>query len=267
MDFLNEQVQYLGLIFARTMALFSVAPIFAGEAIPVRTRIFLAFFIAMVLYPNTVHDLQVIPENLGSYMLLLLGHAMIGIIIGLMIIILFAAFQMSGDIFAMQMGLSFSEVVDPQSNISTPIIGILKNTIATLLFLLIPFQMDGFYLPAFLHLIRVLAYSFSAIQLFTLSEATQQGVMLYLTDMVAVMFITALKIGIPMVGILFISSLTLGIFGKAAPQMNLMSMGIQANIILGIFVILFLLPVLIPLMQESFYILYDKMGTMFHEWQ
>ena len=267
MDFLSEQVQYLGLIFSRLMALFSVAPIFSSPNIAVRTRITLAFLLAIILYPVVTNYLNVLPDNLGAYMLLLLSQVIVGILIGFMILILFVAFQMSGDLFAMQMGLSMSEVLDPQSNISTPIIGILKNAIATLLFLAIPFSMDGYYAPAFLHAIRVIAYSFQEVPFFVLNEVTQFGVLQYLNQIVGLMFLTAMKLAIPMIGVLFISSLTLGILGKVAPQMNLVIMGIQINIIVGLFLLTFLLPVLIPIIRESFYVLYDSLGEMLQNWQ
>ena len=266
MDFLNDQIQYLGLIFSRIMALFSVAPILAGQSIPVRIRMILALLLAIILYPVVIHSLNVLPESMGHYILQIFSHAVIGIVIGFMILILFAAFQMSGDVFAIQMGFSFSQVLDPQSNVSSPIIGILKNSIATLIFLAVPFSMDGYYLPALLHLVRVIAYSFDVVPILNWNEITQFGILQYLNDMVGLMLITALKLGIPMIGILFISSVTLGLLGKAAPQMNLMSMGIQTNIMVGLFVLIFLMPVIVPIMLESFIIMYDHLGALLNNW-
>ena len=80
------------------------------------------------------------------------------------------------------------------------------------------------------------------------------------------MFLTALRIGIPMMGILFISSVMLGIMGRAAPQLNLMNMGIQINIMVGLLVMITVLPVIVPLMRDSFASMYDVLGEMFDTW-
>ena len=90
----------------------------------------------------------------------------------------------------------------------------------------------------------------------------QGGILAHIDQAFGVMFITALKIGIPLIGILFISSLTLGLLGKAAPQMNLISMGIQINIGVGLLLFIFLVPVIVPLMIDTFVILYDQLGVM-----
>ena len=65
---------------------------------------------------------------------------------------------------------------------------------------------------------------------------------------------------------MFISSLMLGLLGRAAPQMNLMNMGIQVNITVGLLVLITVLPVIVPLMRDSFASMYDVIGEMFDTW-
>jgi flagellar biosynthetic protein FliR len=190
----------------------------------------------------------------------------IGVAIGFMINIVFSSFQIAGEIFSVQMGISFSEVLDPQSQISVPILGTLKSLIATLVFLGVDFYMDGFTGSAYLHMIRALSYSFQSVPYFSLSTQTTAGLIGYLDEAFGVMFLTALKIGIPIIGIVFISSVALGLLGRAAPQMNLMNMGIQINITVGLLVIITVTPVLIPIMKDAFIIIFDKMGDMFRHW-
>jgi flagellar biosynthesis protein FliR len=48
--------------------------------------------------------------------------------------------------------------------------------------------------------------------------------------------------------------------------MNLMNMGIQVNISVGIIVLMFLLPVIVPLMVEAFQVMYDRVGEMYRGW-
>ena len=266
MEYLTQNTQYFGLILARTTGLLFVTPILSSEAIRYRLRTSLALLLTIILYPLAVNYMGVLPETWQGYALAVFGQTMIGITIGFLIYIIFSSFQVIGEVFSLQMGLSFSEVLDPQSQVSLPLLGILKNAIGILIFLALPFQMDGHYMPAFLHMIRSLAYSFQTVPHLVLDEQVQGGMLSYVNQTFGLMFITALKIGIPMIGILFISSLTLGLLGKAAPQMNLISMGIQINIGVGLIVLIFLIPVIIPLMADAFAILYDQLGEMFRTW-
>ena len=266
MEGIGDDAQRLGLIFARVLGLFFSAPIFSSETIRYRIRIILALLISFLIYPATANYLPALPDSPQFYAIEVMSQVMLGLSIGFLILIVFSGFQIIGEIFSLQMGLSFSEVLDPQSQVSLPLLGVLKNAIGILIFLTVPFQMDGEYIPAFLHMLRAIVHSFQAVPYLALSEEVQGGLLAYIDQAFGLMFLTALKIGIPLIGILFISSLTLGLLGKAAPQMNLISMGIQINIGVGIVVLLFLIPVIVPLMSDAFIRLYDQMGEMFRTW-
>jgi flagellar biosynthetic protein FliR len=257
---------YYLLIFARIAGLVFTAPILGAEAVAFRVKIVLSLMLAAVLYPVNVNYMGDLPSHVASYAMLIFSQTMIGIIIGFMITIVFTSFQIAGEIFSVQMGISFSEILDPQSQISVPILGTLKNLIGVLVFLGVDFYMDGFTAPAYLHMIRALAYSFQLVPGFGIENVIAGGTVNYLDEVFGVMFVTALKIGIPVMGIVFISSVALGLLGRAAPQMNLMNMGVQINIIVGLFVLLIIIPVLLPLMRDAFVIAFDKLGDMFRHW-
>jgi len=266
MDEFNTGTQYLGLILARVMGVLFSAPVFSAQGLSGRARMLLALFIAMVLYPTAREVLPDLPEGPVEYALEAMSQGLIGIIIGFMITIIFSAFQAAGQVFSVQMGLSFSEVLDPQAQISVPVIGTLKGMIGLLLFLVVDFQVDGHYFPAYMHVLRALGESFAGAPTLFADLNTLRGLAKFMDQSLGVMFITALKIGIPIMGILFISSATLGLMGRAAPQMNLMNMGIQLNIIVGLFVLFTLLPVVVPIMTDAFHRTYVDLGELMKEW-
>ncbi len=261
-----ENIEYLALILARVGGLFFIAPIFSSGAVSYRLRMALALLLSLVLYPVTVHYLGPLPTSPQSFAFAVFQQAFIGLSIGFLVLLIFSSFQIIGEVFSLQMGISFSEVLDPQSQVSLPLLGILKNAVGILIFLAVPFQMDGSYMPAFLHMIQALRYSFEAVPKLGLSAQIQGGLLSHVDEAFSMMFLTALKIGVPIIGVLFISSLTLGLLGKAAPQMNLISMGIQINITTGLLVLLFLFPVIVPLMSDAFSLLYANMGELFSNW-
>ncbi len=266
MDTINDGMQYYALIFARLMGLLSVAPVFSTESVPVRLRVSLALLLAAAMYPVTINYMPELPGHLVGFSLLAFGEAAVGVMIGFMIQAIFAAFQVAGEIFSIQIGISFAEVLDPQAEVSIPILGTLKNTIGMLLFVSVDFPMDGFNTTALLHMFRALAISFHYVPGGLFTPEVAGGVLAYMDQAFGIMFITALKIGVPLMGILFISSLTLGILGRAAPQMNLMVLGIQVNIIVGLVVLIIVEPVLIPIMLDSFHRAFDTLGEMYRAW-
>lgn len=254
------------LILARVAGLIFTTPVFNSQAVGYRAQMVIALMLSFVLYPIVANHLNAPPTSMGPFILEIISQVFMGTIMGFMIQLLFAAFQLAGEFFSLQMGISFSEVLDPQAQVSIPVMGTLKNLLGTLLFLAVPFEVDGIYVPAMLHLIRALTYSFVAVPTIIVDGQTAGGLLQYMDESFGVMFLTALRIGIPMMGILFISSVMLGIMGRAAPQLNLMNMGIQVNIMVGLLVLITVLPVIVPLMRDSFASMYDVIGEMFDTW-
>lgn len=266
MEAWDTNIQYYILILGRVLGLFFTAPIISTESIKYRFKISLALFLSAVLYPVSANYLPELPKGVIAFGMAAIGQISIGVIIGFFVTVIQSSFQIIGEVLSIQMGISFSTVLDPQSQLTLPLLGTLKNAIGILLFLAIPFQMDGLTMPAFIHMIRALAFSFQLVPQIIPDEQTTGGLLGFIDKAFGVMFLTALKIGIPMIGILFISSLTLGLLGRAAPQMNLINMGIQINIIVGMIVLLTLIPVITPLMIDAFRILYDQLGIMMNSW-
>ncbi|MFN3603078.1 MAG: flagellar biosynthetic protein FliR [Leptonema sp. (in: bacteria)] len=255
------------LILARISGLVFFLPILSSENIPYRIRMSLVFFISMIFFPLVSEYLPKVSfENFYSYLLEIFVQFFIGAIIGFFIQVIFSAFVMTGELFGIQMGVSFSEVLDPQSEVSLPLLGTLKNLISMILFLVVDFEMDGFYIPAYLHIFRALQYSFVQVPTMDYDFQTISGIINYVDQSFGIMFLVALKIGLPLVGILFITSLTMGIIGKASPQLNILNLGLQINILTGFMILLILYPVIIPLIKDSFIQILDFIGEMFYAW-
>lgn len=266
MEGFTDNLQYLMLIFARMFGLMAIAPVFSTQSVGGRTRAILAILLAIIAFPVAANHLPPLPNSPMAFMAEAAAQVAIGLAIGFLMQAVFAAFQLLGELFSIQMGISFSEVLDPQAQISIPLLGTLQNAIGVLIFLYVPFQMADLYAPAYLHLIHALALSFRAVPTLIPDVQTLGGLAAFMDQAFGIMFVTAIKIGIPMIGILFISSLMLGLLGRAAPQMNLIAMGIQVNITVGLVVLMTLIPVIVPLMLEAFREFYMHTGEMLRTW-
>lgn len=228
------------LILVRVYAMLQVAPLISSTAIPRIGRIGLACFTAVAVLPWIVsRQVFLIPDRVLDYAMLLVGEALIGIIIGFILSVLYAAFQLAGQFFSLQMGFAASQVYDPLSQIQIPLMGQYLNLIA--MFVLI--TTDGFrklFLIGVYRSFRVVtAYEFTEIQdhLFTFVAGAIGG-----------LFREGLVIALPIMGTIMLVSISMGLLARAAPQMNLLMLGFPINITVA-FLMIFLG---LPFLMESF---------------
>lgn len=243
MDFLSQQFPIFTLVFARFLALFSVAPGYSGDSLPFFSRFALSFLSAAIITPVADFPPTIAADLDRAFVLIVLEQAVIGVFIGIVMQFLFAAYQLAGEFFSIQMGFGISEVLDPMSQISMPLIGTFKNLIALFVF---------FVSGAHVYLVQALAFSVERVPHLGFSFLTQGVTHSHLFQYFALlsggMFISALKISLPVVGCLLLVSVTLGMMAKAAPQMNMLVVGFSVKIIVAFFVLLALSPFIVQTM-------------------
>ena len=138
-DILNAAPAFL-LIAVRALAMIETAPLLSSDSIPQVAKVSLAGFAAYAAFPSAlVKDWVLAPFGL-SFIFLVIGEAIIGIIIGFYLTIIFAAFSTAGQFFSLQMGFGASETFDPLSQIENPLMGQYLNLVSMLIFV----SIDGF---------------------------------------------------------------------------------------------------------------------------
>ncbi|MCB1146194.1 MAG: flagellar biosynthetic protein FliR [Leptospiraceae bacterium] len=257
MDVFSSQLDIFVLVLARMLAIFSVAPGYSGETLSFFHRIGLSFLIAVILTPVIEPPEDFARLASTRYVMLVFEQVVIGVFIGFSLTLLFTAFMMAGEFFSLQMGFSISEVFDPMSQISLPLMGTLMNMVALLIF---------FLSNSHLYLIRAVAYSFEKVPFlpdgFLTSAAYQTGTLQFMVILSSSMFLIALKIAIPVMGTLLLISITLGMLGKAAPQMNALTMGYPLNLTIGILILGWSSPVIVEMMVAQFDIFFNHLDSV-----
>lgn len=223
----------------RVSAMLMAAPIFGNMQIPVRVRILLGLALAIALMPAVGPVPQVDLLSIQALMIAV-QEVLIGVLMGMVLAAAFQTVSIAGESISLTMGLGFATMVDPQSGVSMPVISQFLLIMATLLFLAI---------GGHLMLIELLADSFRMIP--------PGGEGLVRHDFLAVaafgsrMFAGAVLIALPAVVVLLVVQLAMGVMTRAAPQMNIFSVGFPLTILLGFLTLLVLvLPVVQPRMLE-----------------
>ena len=239
---LNELVagaQLFFLLFVRITAMMAFAPLLSSGSIPRIAKIALALMSAALVFPMVQASGYPIPDSGLAYAAIAIGEAMIGIIMGFILAIIYAAFQTSGQMFSLQMGFGASQVFDPLAQIEIPLMGQFLNLVAMFVFVFTQgFQkifLTGVY------------YSFQSVRAVDLVLLRDDLLTTMLRGLSA-LFQNALIIALPILGTLFVIQIVMGLLGKAAPQMNLLVMGFPISIGVAFIIIL----VTIPFLMESF---------------
>ena len=256
-DILNFAPAFL-LIAVRALAMIEVAPLLNSESIPQVAKISLAGFVSYASFSSAlVKDWVIAPFGFG-FVFLVIGEALIGIIIGFFLALVFAAFSTAGQFFSLQMGFGASETFDPLSQIENPLLGQFLNTVAMLVFVTI----DGFrelFLGGFWR-------SIQSINVMSLISGRETIVSMVLAGL-SRLFYDAIIISLPILGSLFLVSLSTGLISKAAPQINILSEGFPISITVAFLLIYAALPFMIEAFSrvitsgfESLQTLYIRIG-------
>ena len=108
------------LILVRVTSFFLMMPLFSYRTIPATFKVGFGFFLALdhVFF----HGAPVFEIN-GTYYLLIIKEALVGIIIGFIAYMIMSAIQIAGGFIDFQMGFAMVNVMDPQTGAQSPLMG------------------------------------------------------------------------------------------------------------------------------------------------
>lgn len=216
--------------FMRIGAMFAAAPIFSARSVPVRIRVLLAFFISWMLIP-VIPEPPAVELISGEALIISISQVVIGLAMGFILQMVFAAFVIAGQSIATAMGLGFASIIDPQNGVQVPVISQIFLIMATLVFLA---------LNGHLIFIEVLAKSFHNMPIgpFIPSRESLWQLVVWGGDM----FAGGMLIALPAVAALLLVNLAFGVTSRAAPQLNIFAVGFPIMIMVGIAFLIFTLP-------------------------
>ena len=221
-------MQYLAdllLPFMRISGLFAAMIGISAKSVPPTTRALLTLFLTMLIMPLVPPSPIVELFSVGTF-LLVFQQLVIGIAIGFISNMVLNTFVLAGQIVAMQTGLGFASMVDPVNGINVPAVGQFYLILATLIF----WALDGH-----LAMIRMIVMSFEALPIggdwFTGEQFRE------IAHWAGWMFVSAVTLSLAPIISLLIVNLAFGVMTKAAPQLNIFSIGFAIAQIMGLFII------------------------------
>jgi len=229
------------LIFIRTAAMLLSAPWFGNRAVPPQLKIGLMALISFLLFPIVDHRSLAVPQGLIPWILAIGGEFLLGLSIGLLIRFVFAAASMAGQLIGLEVGLNTPAVLDPEFEEQSTVLHTLTDMMTLLIFL----STDAHHL-----LLRGLAHSFHVVPLLGWDfGGSSVEAMVCLS---AELWHIALRLGAPLLAAQFLSKIVLALLARAAPQMNVFTVGFPLQIGAGLLMLGLMLPMFATVLEEIF---------------
>ena len=227
-----NQLDVLFLVFCRMSGILIAAPVFQTQRLPVQVRVALGAFLAILLVP--LAGRPPVPEELFPFIMTAAREMIVGLGIGFVANLIFAAVAMAGEMADLQSGLALAALVDPSNEERTAIIGQFQLLMAWLVF----FVTNGHQV-----LLRGMAQSLLILPLGQagLPAGAPTGPLMLISRT----FVVALQIGAPVLGSVLVTDLALGLLARSVPQMNLMVVGLPIKMLIAFGVLMLALPFLL----------------------
>ena len=236
---LVPKISVLLLIFVRVSAFFVTIPLFSYKTIPSQLKIVLAFVLSWMMYYT--FSIEAFTIN-GDYLLLVLKEAVVGLVLGLVVYIVFSAVQIAGGFIDFQMGFAMANIVDPQTGAQSPLMGQFFNFLLLLVFLAINghhLVLDGIFY----------SYQFMPIDQFFPKFGDVESIE-YIMKLFVAVFAIAFQMSAPIIATLFLVTLALGITGKTVPQLNIFVVGFPIKIAVGFILLVTMMGVMVEVMEK-----------------
>lgn len=242
-------ITLFALVLARILGLFLGAPILSNTSLPMRIRVAISSLLAVAMMA-TVHA-DTLPADGYAFAVAMTSEALVGLAIGLLVRLVFVAFEVAGELQGFQMGLAMANVFDPESQSETAVLGSLYLNLVSISFLL----MDGHHL-----LIRALAASFDA---FPVGGALDAAVLTQaLHGSASSMWATGARIAAPVTGVLLLMNALLGFLNRVMPQMSIFNVGFPLTAMAGYLAVLLTVPETVAFFLRSYGGLEDQLGLL-----
>lgn len=221
-------------VFARVTSLFVSAPVFGSREIPAPAKIGLASVLSLVLLPLVKPTLQAnVPGTLYGMVATLLGHVVIGLLMGMIVSMLFVAVRVGGDVIDYQMGFTQASTFNPQFNETVSPIANFQYRYALVL-----------YLIANGHWILLASLERSFVKLPVGQLALGGHALGTFTDLTFQMLLAGIQIAAPGAAVLLITDIAFAFLNRAIPQMQVFYLGMPVKVLVGLAVVVAVLPLL-----------------------
>ncbi len=226
------------LVLARVSGVFAFTPLPGFRTSPMVPRVILSVALSVALlplWPKLSGDLP----GFGTLLGWIAAEAALGMMIGLAVAFLAEAFLLAMQVLGLQAGYSYASTIDPSSDADSGVLQVLGQLAANLLFFVLGLDHE---------VIRVMSASLRthAPGAF-LPQLSSADAIIHLG---AQIFITGLRLALPVVALLLLVDIALALTGRIHAQLQLLSIAFPVKMLTALG-LLAVLSAVIPLLYQQ----------------
>jgi flagellar biosynthetic protein FliR len=229
------------LVMVRVGGLFVTAPVLSSNNFPLMARAGMIALIAMLVTPTLPALRESLPAEPLPFGLLAIGELFIGVMLGFLMLMLFGAIQLAGQIMDLQTGFGMMNVFNPALETQFPIFGFFLFILAVLYLLVF-----GGHRMMIWSL--CMTYQHIPIGGFVARPALMWEVTRWGRDM----FVDGIMISAPVATAMLLAYATMGLLGRVVPQIQLFVVGFPITIATGLFITAFTIGAYIHFLDGMF---------------
>jgi flagellar biosynthetic protein FliR len=229
------------LVLARLSTAIVASPLIGAHSVPAQTKIGLAVLLSLIVVPLASPHLADAPTTLYAFCAAVGSEAMIGLVMGIGVSLVFAALEMGASLVSLQMGFGLGGVFDPFTGAQSGALEQFYKVFVTLIF----FSINGHYL-----VIRGLLQTFEVVPPGTADISLVAGARI--VPFFAALFAAAVQIALPVMGALLLTDIALALVGRTVPQLNILVVGFPVKIGVGLLVLAASMPVMTLFISNVF---------------
>ncbi len=250
-DIFQGQLAAFLLVLTRTSGIFLISPFFGALTIPIQFRAAASIAIAILIFPViTKSSVIIVPENMFLFALTVMKEFVIGWMIGFIAYVTMSAINMAGKIMDLQIGFAVAQTMDPTSGQQMPLIGNYLYNLSVIYLLAV----NGHHiiLTALVESFRVLPFD---------SIVWNPSLADFMIDSTAGVFLTGMKIAMPVTFTILITNVGMGILARTMPQMNIFVIGIPMHLMTGMLMLAMVMPFYVLFLDVMFNGMYSDIST------
>lgn len=197
--------------------------------------------ISLVLTPLEVGKRPLLPVDVISYGVLAGRELLVGVLVGVAVSAIFVGIQMGSRLVGIQIGFGLGGAINPLSGVDSGTVDMFYSILATVIFL----SANGHS--------GVLAALVRTFDLAPLGDAALPPVNpVQVIALIQSVFEVALRIAMPAIAAMLLADVGLGLVGRAAPQMQVIVVGVPVKVGLGLLILAVSTPTTATLMDATF---------------
>jgi flagellar biosynthesis protein FliR len=239
-------------VLSRVGPLLVMMPPIRGSSVPMQVRAYLAIGLAASITPLAMDNALTMPNSLVTIVIALVKEMLFGMMLGGIVMLLVNGLQMGAQIISSLASMDIAEVADPTNGQSSSVVAQLFTWLALAIFLLIGGH------RALLH---------CCVDTFQVYPAggvlAEEYWLLHASELIHHAAGIGLRAAAPAAVALILANLTTALLGRTLPQLNIMAIGFNINVLVLMWVLGVTIGIVGMIYQNELAIWIERTHAMF----